>query len=93
MEEQSLLLLTTTRVGRRSRQHGLFTSGAVRCVLNLWNYNLMKRDYHFSAETTSTAMGMNGAAMIIKSQIFHNPPLSLEECSALAMDGNANKSM
>lgn len=38
----------------------------------------MKRTYHFSAETNLTAVGVNGAAIIIKSKIFHNPPLSLE---------------
>lgn len=50
-----------------------------QCVMNcLWNYNLMKRDHHFSAETTLTALGVNGAAIIIKSKIFLNPTLSLE---------------
>lgn len=28
----------------------------------------MKRDYHFSAETTLTVMGVNGTAIIIKSK-------------------------
>lgn len=37
----------------------------------------MKRTYHFSAETNLTAVGVNGAAIIIKSKIFHNRPLSL----------------
>lgn len=77
VEEQ--LLFLRCHIGIHVPEHDPLTLGISSVwQICLWNCNLLKRHYHFSAETTLTAMGVNAAARIIKSQIFHNPMLSLE---------------